>query len=101
LAFDGHDIGVARQHDAAVDLRADRRKQRHLVTFGVGHLHVLDAEFREIGFDVGRQREIGLGALGIEGDETFENSQRLGQPPIRRARGKRRHSMFQPYASPA
>ncbi len=43
LAVDRHDVGVTRQHDAALDLRTDRGEEVGLGALCVGHQCAFDA----------------------------------------------------------
>ena len=68
-----HDVGVAGEHDSAVDHRADGGEDRGLVARRVRHddvRHVVRAQQR---LDEGDEIEIALRAFRVERDQAFEN----------------------------
>ena len=78
LAVDRHDVGMARQHDAALGLRTDRGEQVGLGALGVGHQRALDAKPVEIVLDVTDQLEVGVARGGVEGHEALQHIDRTG-----------------------
>lgn len=62
-------VGMAGEHDAAVDPRADRGEQGGLVAGRVGHALERDAEARQVIGDPVDQREVRFRTLGVEGHE--------------------------------
>ena len=72
LTDHGHDVGVARQHEARPVLRPDRDPQRSLLPGFVGDALALDAEEREIALDMGDQGQVGAIADGVEADQIGE-----------------------------
>ena len=77
LAGHGHHVGMARQHDAAVDLRPERGEERRLVARRIRHADVRHAVPVEIGGDPVDQREVRFRTLGVEGDETLQDVEGL------------------------
>jgi hypothetical protein len=73
LAVDRHDIGVARQHDAAFAVGADRGEEVGLGALGVGHEGAFDAEIGEVVADVVDELEVGIARGGIERDQALQH----------------------------
>jgi hypothetical protein len=73
LAVDRHHVGMARQHDAARDGRADAGQQVALGPVGVGHPPRGDAEIGQIGLDPFDQGQVGQPRGGVEGHQGGED----------------------------
>src|SRR3989442_696862 len=89
LAGDRHDIGMARQHDAAAIVRADRRVEIGLALAGAAQ-RPSDAEASEIIGDPADQLEVRARRCRVEGYKAVEDLDRLGEAILRRVRNSRR-----------
>ena len=69
LAFDRHDVGMAREHHAAVHPGPDGREEGGLVARGVRRAPRGDAVGGEVVFDKVDHRQVGRFADALEGDE--------------------------------
>lgn len=76
LAGDRHHVGMAGEDDAAAILRAHGREQRRLVAGLIGEAHAGDAPAGEVVLDEIDQRQVGLVAHRVEGDEAGEHFER-------------------------
>ncbi len=70
LPVDRHDVGVARERDAAFALWSDRRVERGFLPVVAGDPVRDDAMLQKIVFDEGDEAEIVFEARRVEGDET-------------------------------
>ena len=73
LAVDRHDVGVARQHDAAFAVGADRGEEVGLGALCVGHQRAVDAEIGEVVADIVDQLEVGVARGGVERDQALQH----------------------------
>ena len=78
LAVDRHHVGMARQHDAAFGLGADRGEEVGLGALGVGHQRARHAVAVEIVLDVLDQLEVGVARGGVERHEALQHVDRTG-----------------------
>ena len=74
LPLHGHHIRMAGQDIAAGVLRADGGEERGLLAGFVGDARAGDAQLRQIGFDIGDERQVALVAHRIESDEIAEDA---------------------------
>ena len=73
LSVDRHDVGMARQDDAALGLGTDRGEQVGLGAFRVGDQRAPDAVLVQVSLDVLDQVEIGVARGGVERHQALEH----------------------------
>ena len=83
LARDRHDVGMARQHHAAVDIRPEGGEQRGLVAFGIGDAGEARAEAEQIILDEIDQRQVAARGFRVEGHQPIKQ----GDGPVKRGIG--------------